>query len=61
MGGAIYPRIIGRENQNHQPILHNLYGVPKFLVVFDGGGAIYPRIIGRRCQKFYCDEGCQFS
>ena len=36
-GGAIYPRIIGRENQNHQPILHILYGVPKFLVVFDGG------------------------
>ena len=40
MGGAIYPRIIGRDNQNHQPILHILYGVPKFLVVFDGGGGV---------------------
>ena len=38
----------------------NLYGVPKFLVVLKGG-ATYPRIIGRGCQKFYRDEGCQFS
>ena len=32
MGGVIYPRFIGRENQN-QPVLYNiLYGVPKFLI-----------------------------
>ena len=55
---CVYPRIIGRENQN-QPILYNiLEGVPKIPSIFLIGVQYILGLLAEGAEKFYRDEGC---